>query len=175
MSCLLELVIGLGPAESSLILLFPVRGAFYSGAAEMSVSISQRCVDLSEPMAVGPPEIPPSPWFRSLTVDLTKVTIPQHLQATCSLRAHPLARNLRRYWGSRVGISPTYCGYLGEVPVPTQNACLVNLSTQTPVRWSPYECTWNALKIWVICHSRSRAWLPLYTFESLSLKPFSFL
>lgn len=116
MSCLLELVIGLGPAESSLILLFPVRGVFYSGAAEMSVSISQRCVDLSEPTAVGPPEIPPSPWFRSLTVDLTKVTNPQHLQSYLLPPCPPPARNLRQYWGSLAGISPTDCMLLRGSP-----------------------------------------------------------
>lgn len=72
----------------------------------MSVSVSQRSVDLSE-------------W---LTVVLTKATIPQHLQSCLLSLCPPQALTLSIEFLVLLSLPHIIC-YFGEGPVTTWNEC----------------------------------------------------
>ena len=146
MSCLLELVRELGPAESSLILLSSGRGAFWCSCL---------CLFLSALWTSLNGWLLSSPRQPSLSI----------CRAVCSLCAHP------RLWHS---VSSFLCCYLSHISYATLGKALWphGMSVSKFVDVNTNEIISLYMYMRRDGHRRSREW-PM--FESLSLKPLSFL
>ena len=138
-----QLVMELGPAGPSLVLLSPVEAPAAAQDAWRSLRQLPCGAAWTAWLRWGrAARDPPSPSFSRVPADLTKVSIPRH---------PPHALKLARCWVSCVSASPVYCVLLfREAPGSAKNECSVFLLTWKTTRWFLSESTQDGLKRCVV-------------------------